>query len=211
MMTSRGLQGGLTGSNPAAQTPSPRTRQILAAARQGTSYAEIGRRFRVSGSRVRQLARQWGLPPRVPVRRIQVRCQTCGNQIITPVTMPRKFCSKRCFYLSPLWGQEGRLRVDPGALARQLGARKRTCRVCGKEFLAQGPSQERPFCSRRCAGRAHSKLSDEDLRSIKIALGKNRTYQEIARRFGVTRQYIHYLARTRSLPRRRRSRQGNGA
>ena len=177
--------------------PSRRTRRILEAAKRGLSYEEIGRRLGVTGRRVGHIARQWGLPARRPVKRIHLRCRSCSKPITTLVTAPRKFCSKKCFYLSR---RGPRLPINPLTLA----ARKRVCKYCKKEFLAGYSRQDRKFCSKRCAGRARSRLAAKDLVRMRVELRADRTYREVASRFGVTRQYVHSLARIWDLTRRKR-------
>jgi len=172
------------------RVPTRRTGWILDAARSGLSYEEIGRRFGVSGSRIRYIARQWGLPRRKPVKRIRIHCLQCGKAVTTLVTVPRKFCSKRCSYLSRRGAS-----TDPKVLAERLAARRRICKRCQREFFVQSrPGLKQRYCGRTCGGRARSKLSDRDLHAIRKALSANRTYLEIATRLGVSRQYVHALA-----------------
>ena len=179
-------------ARPAAKWPAKaRTRHILEAIHTGLSYAEIGRRFGITGSAVGKIAAFAGLPPRSPVPRVTVECGYCGKPVTGTVTFPRKFCSKRCFYRN----NRGKTRPhDPVRRARALKMRERICRRCRKKFLAATPKARRKFCGHACAGRARAKLTLGDLKRLKAALKSGRSCAKIAAAFRVTRQYVYYLA-----------------
>lgn len=74
-------------------------------------------------------------------------CPNCGETVLQNATgRPRKFCSTEC--CNEWW----RKHPKPEHWA---SARKKTCPVCGKEFLS-GREIYRPqtYCSHACANRA---------------------------------------------------------
>ena len=175
-----------------ARTPqSSRTRAILRAVRTGRTYDHIGREFGVTGSCIRRIAARWGLPPRRPLPRVAVKCAHCGKLVVTTVTTPRRFCSKRCFYRSRRGATWTR---TPEARARWIAARTRTCRNCGKDFLAPFPHVAQRFCSWKCSGEARARLKRQDLVALRAALRTRQPRRQIAARFGITRAYVYLLA-----------------
>lgn len=178
---------------------SSRTRAILRAVRTGRTYVDIGKEFGVTGNCIGQIAAKWGLPRRIPLPRVTIKCAHCGRQVVTTVTVPRKFCSKRCFYRSRR-GKSWTRQHNPEAYARWIAARTRTCQNCGKKFLAKHPRLARKFCGYKCSGQAKAKLKRPRLLAIRAALRTRRPRREIAAQFGVTRAYVYLLASQWHIP-----------
>ena len=180
--------------SPGRTPESRRTRANLRAVRTGRTYDDIGRDFGVTGSCIRRTAAHWGLPPRIPLPRVTIKCAYCEREVVTTVTAPRKFCSKRCFYRNRR-GTSWLRRRDPEAYARWLAARTRTCENCGKQFLAPQPGSDRRFCSYSCSARARPRPKLKHPEALRAALRTGRPRREIAAQFGVTRSYVSLLAK----------------
>lgn len=121
---------------------------LRAALRAKRPRTEIAAQFGVSREYVRKLAKRWRIPvpPKPKAPSLTIQCEYCGKDVITPVSCPRKFCSKRCFYRC---GQ---------ATPENLAARTRTCKQCGKQFFARFARQARRFCGWKCTFAARAKV-----------------------------------------------------
>ncbi|MGH9671496.1 MAG: hypothetical protein ACRD3A_15435 [Terriglobales bacterium] len=159
--------------------------------RTGRTYADIGREYGFTDRWIRRIAADWGLSRPWPLPRVTIRCAHCGKQVVTTITVPRRFCSKRCFYRSRRGKHWTR---SPEARARWIAARTRSCLNCGKDFLVPFPHLARRFCSWKCSGEARAKLTRQDLAALRAALRTRQPRREIAAQFGITRAYVYLLA-----------------
>ncbi len=192
-------------ASPARTPPSARTRAILRAVRTGRTYDDIGREFGVTGACIRHTAANWGLPPRRPLPRVTIRCAYCGKEVVTTITVPRKFCSKRCFYRNRR-GTHWTVRRSPEARALWIASRTRTCHNCGKTFLVKVPGLGGQYCGHKCSGEGRARLKRPRLLALRAALRTRRPRREIAAQFGVSRQYVSQLAMRWHIPSLRKTR-----
>ena len=145
----------------------PRRLALRAALRTRRPQTEIAAQFGVSRQYIHYFAKRWriSLPPKPKAPSLTLRCQDCGKDVITPVSRPRKFCSKRCFFRN----RRGRPRFSsPEARA----ARTRTCQQCGKQFFARFARQARRYCGWKCCAAARAKIKPPGAPSLRSKGGK---------------------------------------